>query len=382
MRKPTQQEIDDFIKYRSLHVAMVQKLGKICFDMNFSDHDSDKINAIGKELDLFAMRNASKKGNLHLSKEDKNELRKVSARHAKSQKHHAEYWDPTITIRNFKADDTNIIVAKHMPKKYITEMACDWAACALYYNEPIMKWYNKVIDDTLFLTDKQKQHLLDCLEKIEAEVIKSNIQFPEINYDCEQVQPLKEDEGGCVSAGDFSGMTPEKVTKIVEPLAESSSNNLFMNSDKHITDLDVKFALKSMMGAYIVARRYGYQSFLDEMIQAEEGSITINNYSKMFKDEYEDWAKKVGPALLGDGDVIIYRGFKDIDVNKEKLGNCWTVDEKTAYGFGNQVIKGKTSKNNIDRLMTIILGIINIFSREYEVRLWDDSKIEILEQIQ
>lgn len=382
MRKPTQQEIDDFIKYRSLHVALVQKLGKVCFDMDFTDHDSDKINAIGKELDLFAMRNASKKGNLHLSKEDKNELRKVSARHAKHSKHHAEYWDPAITIRNFKADDTNIIVAKHMPKRYIAEMACDWASCALYHNEPIMGWYNKVIDDTLFLTDNQKQYLLDCLEKIEKEVIKNNIQFPERNYDCEQIQPLKEDEGGCVSAGDFSGMEPEKVTKIVKPLIESSSNNLFMNSDKHITDLDVKFALKSMVGAYIVARRYGYQSFLDEMIQADEGTVTINNYSKMFEDEFKDWAKKVGPALLGDGDVIIYRGFKDIDIDTEKLGNCWTVDEKTAHGFGTQVIKGKTPKRNIDRLMTIILGIINIFSREYEVRLWDDSKVEVLEPVQ
>lgn len=381
MRKPTQQEIDNFIKYRSLHVAMVQKLGKVCFDMNFSDHDSDKINAVGKELDLFAMRNASKKGNLHLSKEDKNELRKVSAKHAKSQKHHAEYWDSAITVRNFKADDTNVIVAKHMPKKYITEMACDWAACALYYNEPILGWYNKVIDTTLFLTDVQKQHLLDCLEKIEKEVVKNNIQFPEKDYNCDQVQPLKEEGEGCVSAGDFSGMTPEKPIKVVKPLVESSSNNLFMNSDKHITDSDVKFALKSMMAAYIVARRYGFQSFIDEMIQADEGALTVYKYSDMFEEDYKEWVKKVGPALLGDGDVIIYRGYKDLDIDREKLGNCWTVDEKTAYGFGLEVLKGKTPKSNIDRLMTIILGIINIFSREYEVRLWDDSKVEVLEPV-
>ena len=218
MRKPTQKEIDDFITYRSLHVALVQKLGKAALDMNFSDHDSDKINAVGKSLELLALRNASKKSELRLSKEDENELRKVSAKHAKSQKHHAEYWDPSITIRNFKADDTNIIVAKHMPKRYIAEMACDWASCALYHNEPILAWYNKVIDDTLFLTKSQKEYLLDCLQKIEKLIQKEDIQFPGKNYSCKQLDPLKEDEGGCVSAGDFSGSVPEKPLKIIEPV--------------------------------------------------------------------------------------------------------------------------------------------------------------------
>lgn len=191
MRKPTQQEIDKFVKYRSLHVALVQKLGKVCLDMNFSDHDSDKIDAVGKELDLFALRNSSKNNNLPLSEEDANELRKISAKHAKSQKHHAEYWDDSITIKNFRANDTNIIVAKSMPKRYIAEMACDWAACALYKNEPILSWYNKVIGNTLFLTEGQREYLLECLKRIEKIIIKNNIRFPERLYDCKQVEAKK-----------------------------------------------------------------------------------------------------------------------------------------------------------------------------------------------
>ena len=99
MRKPTEKELDEFLDYRSKHVSLVQKLGKIAFDIDLSNHDEDKINAVGKELDLMAMRNASKSKDLRLSDEDKRELEKVSARHAKSQKHHAEYWDDTITIR-------------------------------------------------------------------------------------------------------------------------------------------------------------------------------------------------------------------------------------------------------------------------------------------
>lgn len=190
MRKPTEKEISDFTTYRANHVALVQKLGQVALNKNFSDHDSDKINAVGKELDLLTLRNVSKKNEKEFSPEDLNVLRKVSAKHAKTQKHHAERWDPSITIKNFKADDTNVIHASKMPKKYIAEMACDWAACALYHNEPIFGWYNKVIDKTLLFTDNQKEFLKACLILIRRAVKKYNISFPNKEYTCEQVEPI------------------------------------------------------------------------------------------------------------------------------------------------------------------------------------------------
>ena len=191
MKKPTEKEITDFTTYRANHVALVQKLGQVALNKNFSEHDFDKINAVGKELDLFALRNASKKNEKNFSEEDLNILRKVSAKHAKNQKHHAEYWDPSITIKNFKADDTNVIHASRMPKKYIAEMACDWAACALYHNEPVFGWYNKVIGDTLLLTNNQKEYLKKCLLLIKRAIKKYDITFPGVKYDCEQVDPIE-----------------------------------------------------------------------------------------------------------------------------------------------------------------------------------------------
>lgn len=182
LRQPTAKEIDDFLEYRANHVALVQRLGQLAFDMDFSDHDYDKITSRGRDFDLMVLRNASKTSNLKLSDEDKNELRKISAKHAKSQKHHPEYWDDEITIRNFQADDTNVIHATRMPYRWIAEMACDWAAVILYKNEDLFAWYNKVIDNTLIMTDGQKEFLAECLILLGKIITKENIKYPGREY--------------------------------------------------------------------------------------------------------------------------------------------------------------------------------------------------------
>ena len=207
MRKPTEKELDEFLDYRSKHVSLVQKLGKIAFDIDLSNHDEDKINAVGKELDLMAMRNASKGKDLRLSDEDKRELEKVSARHAKSQKHHAEYWDDTITIRNFKADDTNVIHASKMPKRYLMEMACDWVAVALYKNASAFDWFNKVVDETLLLTDNQREFLKKCLIKLDKVVRKNDIRYPFKDYDADKGE-LKESMDKKTVVMTFARMNP------------------------------------------------------------------------------------------------------------------------------------------------------------------------------
>lgn len=184
IRKATQEEIDAFIEYRANHVALVQKLGEVAFGIDLSHHDIDKINAVGKELEMFAIRGAYNSGKIKLNKEDKNEIRKVSARHVKSQKHHPEYWDDSITIRNCKEDES-IVHASRMPKRYILEMACDWSACALKGNKGLFDWYNKVIDETLFLTDNQKIELISALFRIKDVVEKYDIHYPNVEYTAE-----------------------------------------------------------------------------------------------------------------------------------------------------------------------------------------------------
>lgn len=187
MRRPTQQEIDSFLEYRANHIALVQKLGKFVFGLDFSNHDQDKMTAVGKDLDLLVMRHVSKSKDIRLNDEDRNTLRKVSAKHALDSKHHFEYWDHSITIRNFDADDNNEIHPTHMPDRCIKEAACDWVAVALYKNEPVFGWYNKVVDKTLMLTSHQKELMSSCLAKLEKAVMKNNITYPGKKYDCKQI---------------------------------------------------------------------------------------------------------------------------------------------------------------------------------------------------
>ena len=58
MRKATQEEIDRFVDYRANHIALVRRIGKILFNLDLSEHDSDKIACNTDDLNLYALRNA------------------------------------------------------------------------------------------------------------------------------------------------------------------------------------------------------------------------------------------------------------------------------------------------------------------------------------
>ena len=143
MRIATKKEIDRFIQYRANHVALVQRIGKVVFDTDLSDHDKDKIEADGDELNLYALRNSMLNGTYHPHIADKKKLSRLAGEHVKSQKHHPEYWHDSITPRNFDDNNPPQVNAHKMPKRYLLEMCCDWSAVALKLNKPIFSWYNK-----------------------------------------------------------------------------------------------------------------------------------------------------------------------------------------------------------------------------------------------
>ena len=192
MRNATQKEIDKFIEYRANHVALVQRIGSVVFGIDISDHDKDKIEADGDELNLYALRNSMLNGTYHPHIADKKKLSRLAGEHVKSQKHHPEYWDDSITPRSFDDINPPQVNAHKMPKRYLLEMCCDWSAVALKLNKPIFSWYNKTCigENARFLfTDNQKDYIVECLSRIQSKIDSEKLYYPNVTYNAEQVSP-------------------------------------------------------------------------------------------------------------------------------------------------------------------------------------------------
>ena len=193
MRQATKLEIKHYIDYRSKHVALVQRLGKLAFNDDFSTHDHDKLELDGETLSKFALWFAYVSGEYEPIAKDLRILKSLNAKHYTTQKHHPEYWDVDITL--FTITDNTVVKATRMSKKAMREMVCDWTACSLYHNQPIFKFYNKMCtgDNPKFVfTVNQKNYIVDCLTKLQKIVRDEKITWAGKDYDAEQVEPIRE----------------------------------------------------------------------------------------------------------------------------------------------------------------------------------------------
>lgn len=194
MRQATKLEIKHFLDYRAKHVALVQRLGMLAFNDDFSTHDHDKLELTDENLNKFALWFAYKKGEYTPpTNRDLKSLININARHYTTQKHHPEYWDIEITPQNFTYDMQ--IKATRMSKKAIREMVCDWTACSLHKNQPIFKFYNEMCagDTPKFIfTENQKDYIIDCLNTLQKVINDENIAWTGKEYDAKQIEPIKE----------------------------------------------------------------------------------------------------------------------------------------------------------------------------------------------
>lgn len=232
MRNATQKEIDNFIEYRANHVALVQRIGSVVFGIDISDHDKDKIEANGEELNLFSLRNSMLNGTYHPHKADRAKLKRLVGKHVKSQKHHPEYWDDSITARNFDDENPPQVNAHKMPKRYLLEMVCDWCAVALKLNKPLFNWYNKTCigENARFLfTDNQKEYIIECISRVASKIKEENLHYPKIEYTAELDSPkidfgkkLKESKEDIIYSKEFKDWfgdwenDPEHSSKVVD----------------------------------------------------------------------------------------------------------------------------------------------------------------------
>ena len=297
MRTATQKEIDNFIEYRANHVALVQRIGSVVFGINISDHDKDKIEADGEELNLFSLRNSMLNGTYHPHKADRAKLKKLVGKHVKSQKHHPEYWDDSITARNFDDENPPQVNAHKMPKRYLLEMVCDWCAVALKLNKPLFNWYNKTCigENARFLfTDNQKEYIIECISRVASKIKEENLHYPKVEYTAELDSPkidfgkkLKESKEDIIYSKEFKDWfgdwenDPEHSSKVVDengkPLAVyHGSFSLFDSFDMN---------KGHNVPAVWHSDRIGIASNWSN-------TLSIHRCSKI-KDEFEDLKKKV-----------------------------------------------------------------------------------------
>lgn len=331
MRKATEKEINDFIKYRANHVALVQRIGKVVFDKDFSDHDFDKIAADGEKLNLYALRNAMINGTYHPHGEDKKELDGLAGEHIKSQKHHPEYWDPAISPKNFDDSNPPQCFPSRMPDRYLLEMCCDWAAVALKRNQPLFKWINKnCFDDGRFIfTPRQQKLIVDYTNKIIKAIDKEHLSYPGVTYTAKQVEPkmskMTEDDCGGVcgvgmSAG-FQAQAPEKPAKLgdgtglIDPSGKLPLKEYIIESYNKIQESILDVPMKEP-----------YEGVLKDGKMAPECRGQIIETIKLWKQQinfdfniYKIWAK--GSLLTKryndttDLDVGIYTDMDDSQLN-------------------------------------------------------------------
>lgn len=376
MRIATKKEIDRFIEYRANHVALVQRIGKVVFDTDLSDHDNDKIGADGDKLNLYALRNSMLNGTYHPHTVDKKKLSRLAGEHVKSQKHHPEYWDDSITPRNFDDINPPQVNAHKMPKRYLLEMCCDWSAVALKLNKPIFSWYNKTCigENARFLfTDNQKDYIVECLSRIQSKIDSEKLYYPNVTYNAEQVSP-KIDFG-------------KKLTESKEDIIYSKeSDNIY----EKILHKNNKWVVTDHTGEKNLGT-YDTKEEAEKRLKQVEYFKHINE-SQTYSDDFKRW---FGNSVVKDNNgnpLVLYHGTPSttpdiIEFNSSRASNnsgedtlIYATDSKEmAEVFS---MDSKEGKSNLTRTLTGEKGkVYPLYMRlehPMDFRNLEDKDIDVL----
>lgn len=156
----TNEIVEHFNKRTNTHIKLVYEFyNKIIaaiilpISSNMLNHDASKF--LPPEFEPYiklTWEYYCKDNNLSidLSNEERDEIRKATYHHVKSNMHHPEFWDKSTTIevinnKNRDANPNNSVKAYSMPYKYIIEMVADWCAMSKERNNTPKEWAIKVI---------------------------------------------------------------------------------------------------------------------------------------------------------------------------------------------------------------------------------------------
>lgn len=342
MTKATDTEIKQFTTYRAYHIALVQRLGKLVFDEDFSSHDNDKIETDEETLNKWALYNTyNLKDYKSNTTEYTSSLEHLAANHVCSQKHHPEFWDINITPVNYI--EAEHIKATRMSKKAIKEMCCDWSAIALYKNQPIFEYFNKICtgaNPRFLFTSNQKDFIIECLSKIEKTIKNEHITWIGKDYTAKQIKPLKESY-----SNDDKGKVSECTFKLLKP----SDNDVLKDVKlKEFKDSTISQLLESIIDVPQKEYCNGVLTSKDKMTPGLRRQIieTIYNWKKQINFDFDVY------KIIAKGSLLTkrYNDTTDLDItvytslSKEQLEQVYNIIPK-----GNKIlINGKESSHILD----------------------------------
>lgn len=158
----TQEMRDAFITRTKQHIYRVVKFAdKLKLDV--LDHDQSKFDE--PEMTPYILINWRYKlkdegVDLQFPPEIDNQLNQATLHHIKFNKHHPEYWDKEVTMKNLNQKDRDAVPEKmvdatQMPRRAIQEMCCDWCAMSEERNNSPYEWADKVIGTRFKFTPHQ-----------------------------------------------------------------------------------------------------------------------------------------------------------------------------------------------------------------------------------
>jgi hypothetical protein len=91
--------------------------------------------------------------------------------HISTNKHHPDYWDDELTIKNLNSTDRDkppekTVDATKMPLTYISAMIADWLAMAEEKKTDPYEWAKKNINKRWKFTKEQEDFVYDLIDKL------------------------------------------------------------------------------------------------------------------------------------------------------------------------------------------------------------------------
>lgn len=349
MREATPQEIKRFVDYRAKHVALVQRIAKLVFGLDCSDHDHDKIECSAEDLNKWALRNLMQCGDYQAKGEDKRELLHIAAKHMKTQPHHPQYWDDSLTVESLTENPNLPVDLTSMPNNAILQMCCDWAAVAIKRNQALFSFYNSACTGAnphFKLTCAQKRFFISNTRKILEAIPKEKLYWDGKEYNVKQVDPIIEDDDLMDLRESILDMPRKEYCKDIltkdGKLKPVVLEQIKSTIEKWKNQLDVDFEIKAVEAkGSLLSKRYNDTSDLD---------VTI------FTDLSEDQVGEI-VDIIPKGENI--KGT-DHPLDFYVLGNGETIDE-----------------DNLDNIYDVLKDEWIKRTRDYENEIPTDYLIQV-----